>query len=339
VEVPRGPTSALLMTRLGAERGLRAETCLRGTGLRIADLRDPSTTIAVEQELRVVGNVLDALGDPPGFGLDVGVRFHLTSYGIWGFALISSRTPREAVAVGLRYLDLTYALCRMSQSEEPGGLRLLIDPSSVPAPLRRFMVERDTAAIHTIQREMYGTERQLAEVTYAFPAPAADGVLDRYREVFGFTPRFGAAASTVLFEPERLDQPLPQADEHSAALAEAQCRDLLDARRARAGLSGRVRDQLLTRPQEPLDADTVAAALHLSPRSLRRRLAEEGTSYRLLLDEVRERLAEELLLTSGLAVEQVAQRLGYAETSSFIHAFRRWKGITPHAYRRSGAGR
>lgn len=76
-------------------------------------------------------------------------------------------------------------------------------------------------------------------------------------------------------------------------------------------------------------------SLQLSERTLRRRLAEEGTSLGALLDEVREKLAEELLVTGGSPVAQVAQRLGYLELSSFSQAFRRWKGMGPQAYRSS----
>ena len=67
---------------------------------------------------------------------------------------------------------------------------------------------------------------------------------------------------------------------------------------------------------------------------LRRRLEEEGTSFRALLDEVRETHAEELLTRGAVPVEDVAFRLGYAEASSFIHAFKRWKGVTPTAFLR-----
>ncbi len=76
----------------------------------------------------------------------------------------------------------------------------------------------------------------------------------------------------------------------------------------------------------------VASALGLGDRSLRRRLAAEGVSYQALLDEVRETLAVQLLETGLLTVEDVALRLGYAEASSFIVAFRRWRGTTPAAY-------
>ncbi|MCT4980316.1 DUF1911 domain-containing protein [Pseudomonas aeruginosa] len=60
---------------------------------------------------------------------------------------------------------------------------------------------------------------------------------------------------------------------------------------------------------------------------------DEGSSYRLLLDEVRQALAEELLATGAIRLEEIAERLGYGEVSNFIHAFRRWKGMTPRQYR------
>ncbi|MGX8847036.1 helix-turn-helix transcriptional regulator, partial [Pseudomonas aeruginosa] len=81
------------------------------------------------------------------------------------------------------------------------------------------------------------------------------------------------------------------------------------------------------------DMQTLAMELHLTVRTLRRRLDDEGSSYRLLLDEVRQALAEELLATGAIRLEEIAERLGYGEVSNFIHAFRRWKGMTPRQYR------
>ncbi|MFD2400258.1 helix-turn-helix transcriptional regulator [Prauserella oleivorans] len=78
----------------------------------------------------------------------------------------------------------------------------------------------------------------------------------------------------------------------------------------------------------------------MTVRTLRRKLAAEGTSYRALVDEVRETVAEDLLATPALSVEQIAHRLGYSEASSFIHAFTRWKGVPPREFRRrSGSAR
>ncbi|MFG2918294.1 helix-turn-helix transcriptional regulator [Kitasatospora sp. NPDC048298] len=145
---------------------------------------------------------------------------------------------------------------------------------------------------------------------------------------------FGAEETVITLDPAVLDVPLPQANEHTAALVLDQCRELLARRRARTGLAGQVRDVLVSRLVDPPDADEVARLLHVGSRTLRHRLAAEGTSYRALLAEVREHLAEELLITAGMPVEQIARRLGYAEVSSFSQAFRQWKGVGPREYRK-----
>jgi AraC-like DNA-binding protein len=77
----------------------------------------------------------------------------------------------------------------------------------------------------------------------------------------------------------------------------------------------------------------VAAVLCMSERTLRRRLHKEGTTFAALCDEIRRSTAEQLLSCSRLPIEHIAGRLGYAEPASFIHAFKRWKGRTPGAYR------
>ena len=79
--------------------------------------------------------------------------------------------------------------------------------------------------------------------------------------------------------------------------------------------------------------EDIAARLHVSSRSLRRRLIDEGTSFRALIDEVRQAIAEELLTTGRMKLAEVAERLGYAEPAPFITAFRRWRGQSPTQYR------
>jgi AraC-like DNA-binding protein len=317
------------------ERGVPEDVALRGTRIRAEQLLNPDLEVSAKQELRVIANLLDALDDPAGLGLEAGARYHLTAYGIYGFALISSPSLRSAIEVGLRYLDLTFAFSRMRAREEDGQMQMVIDAPDAPVRLRRFLVERDAAAVQTIQRELFGAAIPLHRVSFACPAPDS---VDRYAEILGVIPDFDAEETVLGFDPTLLDVPLPQANPHTAVLAQAQCRDLLARQEARTGLAGEVRDLILASPSRPPDADQVAARLHLSPRTLRHRLAAEGTSFRALLEEVRERLAEELLL-GGLTVSEVSERLGYVELSSFSQAFRRWKGVGPREYRASQPAR
>jgi AraC-like DNA-binding protein len=334
--IMRAPTSALLLANLGRDHGVPLAVSLTGTGLRPADLRQPDGTVTGDQELVIIDNILDALGDPPGLGVEAGLRYHLTTYGIWGFALISSPTLREAVHMGLRYLELTYSYCRFTNRETREELNLRLEVDGMTPRMERFLIERDVAAIHVIQRELQPLATRLNRVTFAHAAPPTEH-LATYQDAFGLLPRFNAAEHAAVFDGRYLDEPLPQAEQITADQAEAQCQGLLRSRRVAGNLADRVRLVLRERPDAPPTLGQVAAALHQSPRTVRRRLAAEGVSYRGLLAEVRESLAADLLRDDTLTVEEVAQRLGYAETASFTHAFRRWTGKGPRAHRQATA--
>lgn len=323
----RGAASALLLTRLGEERGVPASTSLQTTGLGLEDLLRPGAEVTAGQELAVIRALIASCPDPD-LALEAGRRYHLTTYGIWGFALASSPTVRSALDVGARFVDLSFTFCALGVEETPDRLTLTLDAADVPADVRSFVVTRDLVGLRTIVAELTQSAVPLDALEVTLPEP-----LDSHRwlEALGRAPRFSATRNAATLDAAFLDLPLPQADELTAATTEAQCRALLATRRARLGLAGVVRDLLLVDPAELPTYGAVAVTLHLSERTLRRRLAEEGTSYRGLVEEVREALAE-ALLRAALPVEQVARRLGYAETAAFTHAFTRWKGSSPRAW-------
>lgn len=329
-DLPRSPASLLLTVRLAEEHGVAAERVLAGVPVTPGSLRDPATEVTAAQEVQVIRNLLAALPDVPGLGLDAGRRYHLTTYGIWGFALISSASLRDAADVALPFVDLTYALCDITLEDTDDEVHLVLETGAVPHDVRLFALERDAAAIRVIGTELVGVPVPLTRIEFTHDEPTWSAAYD---EVFGIRPVFGAERNVAVIDRSLALEPLPQADELAAAGALAACRDLLERRQARTGVSGRVRDVLLEDPSAMPGLPVVAASLHLSERTLRRRLDDEGTSFRALVDEVREQLATELLVTGGLPVEAVARRLGYAEPAAFTHAFRRWKGTSPRAYR------
>ena len=260
-EVERAPTSVALLLGLGADHGVPARACLEGTGLVEEKLRGPGATVSPRQELAVIQNLLRALGDPPGLGMEAGVRYHLTTYGIWGYALISSPSWRSAMEVGLRFIDLTFAFSRIRARERSGETDMVFDAPDVPLGVRRFAIERDAAAVHTMQSELLVTDSSVTRVSFEFEPPAD---LARCTQIFGVVPEFGAGENCLEFDHELLHRPLPQANEHTAAIAEEQCRQLLATRHARSGMAGRVRDQLMARPAHPPSLEQVAVALSMS---------------------------------------------------------------------------
>lgn len=330
---PRSTASVRLMTTFAEEHEVPVEDMLRGAALSGAALEDPGVQIDAHQELAVVRNLVRALGDRPALGLEVGVRYRVTTFGIFGFACVSSPTLRDVMSFALRYWDLSFAFCIPVVDVAADEIRWELHDERVPEDVRTFLVLRDLSAMYQVMCDLLPGPIPLRRLTFRFRKP---GAAEPFVAIFGVCPDFDAASNLATFDARYLDQPLPRADRQTVALCEAQCRELVARRRTRTGLAHEVRDRLI-RVGGAADMDQVARELNLSPRTLRRRLEEAGTSYRALLDEVREALAEEMLATGALSVEDVAIRLGYAEGSSFIYAFKRWKGTTPAAYVRRRA--
>jgi hypothetical protein len=243
----RGTGSAALLCALAAEHGLPRARALAGTGMDEAALSDPDAEITAAQEVRLIATLTDELPDT--IGLTAGARYRLTTYGIWGFALLSSRTIRESNEVAMRFLDLTYALTRISADEGDGELALYFDDLDLPEPVRRFVLLRDTTATLQLWRERLGRAVVPVRVALRLPEPEDP---EPYEAAFGVRPEFAAPRSVLAFDAGLLDHPLPQAAPLTAALCEAQCRDLLERRQSRRGTSGRVRDLLLRDPRRKL---------------------------------------------------------------------------------------
>ncbi|MBD9416106.1 AraC family transcriptional regulator [Pseudomonas sp. PDM16] len=327
----RSAISVQLLTQYAVDQGLSIATCLHGTGLDWRLLADPGAEVDPEQELQLVRNLISACGAPPGFGLPLGRRYQLNSYGIWGFALLASPTYGAAARLGLRYLDLTYAFHGMHLEEHGEEVHLLLDDRDIPQELRGFLLERDLSGMLQVMRELFGDEPPLLRMELRLPMPDDASV---YLNELGLLPLFERAENRFVFPRHLLDLPLAGAHPQAAQLCEEQCQRLLAKRTLCGGLAGRIRGLLVERPGRLPDMEQVATSLNMSSRTLRRRLDDEGSNFRLLLDEVRQALAEELLATGGLTLEEIAERLGYGETSNFIHAFKRWKGVAPRQFQR-----
>jgi AraC-like DNA-binding protein len=330
-DFPRSVAGISLVHDFAVRHGVDAEHVLRGSGVTPAHLADADAVVPARAELMVLRNLASALPDRPALALELGRTYHVTAFGILGYALMSSRTVLDAMNLALRFLDLSYIFSAPVPEVGAREVAVALDVDSLPADVARFAVERDAAAIRTVLTELVPGGVPFSGVELGFGAPADPRP---YAAALGVSPLFGRPRTVLRFDVEHLARRLPQANPHSQALAEAMCRDVVARRRGRTGLTQEVRLWITRNLAHDPRAERAAAALSMSPRTLRRRLEEAGVSYQALLDEVREALAEEMLATGVLGVEDVAQRLGYAEASSFIHAFKRWRGMTPARFRR-----
>lgn len=326
---PRGVAGVALVVRLGVDRGVSAPRLLAGTGLDPADLEAPDGEVSAAQELRVVRNLRTTV--PELTGTELGLRYHAGTFGALGFALLSSRSVRDAMVLALRFIDLSHAFAIPHGELQGDELRITLATGGLPADLRDFLVERDLVAIHTVLGELTTTPVPVRRVELS-RAPGGDSTT--LAAALGVRPRLGADGDRLVIAADWLESEPIRANPQSLALSRQLCDEVVSRRRARAGVSRDVRVHVLQRLTDGAPMARVAGDLGWSERTLRRRLAAEGTTYQVLLDEVRAALATELLGSGRLGVEDVALRLGYAEASSLIHAFRRWHGTTPAAFAR-----
>lgn len=321
--------STLLLVGFAGERGIGPDTVLAGTGTSMADLESPEATSTAALETRAIHNAVRA-GIGADAGLLLGRRFHVTTFGLWGFALVSAATLREAIDVAVRFIELTSALTAPRLDLVDGDLEIVYHDPPYPPDVARFMVQRDLSVMQSLLTEVIGQHARAQRVSFTHQPPA--GTEDLYRSVFGVEPEFGARRNAAVFDPVLLAERPPQADAHTTARAQAECRRLLEEHRSRVGLAGQVRDLVLADLRHPPSAADLALTLNLSERTLRRRLAAEGATVRGLVDEVRSTLAAEFV-RSGLTVAEIATQLGYLEVSSFSQAFRRWHGMSAREFR------
>lgn len=325
-----GASSVQMLVDIGVQRGASVDAMLEGTGLQTSLLSNPMAEVTLRQEYDVMRNLLRLFGAEPGLGILAGARYHLGMHGTWGLLMVTSPTFRESLEIALPLVPLSWAFTTVTLREEGDTASIVFDGTDIPADVRTFLIERNIGASKVIHRELMGQDLPWLGVQFRHPAPKDTS---RHVELFGVEPSFGQPQNAFQFDAAQLDMPLPQANEWVCAGYEAMCHELLAKRVARGGVAGAVRNLLVERPGEFPDAAEVAERLAMSPRTLFRRLEDEGTSFRKLVDEVRETLAQELLVTAGMTTEQVARRLGYAEPTSFVRAFKRWTGHTPQRYR------
>lgn len=304
--------------------------CLAGTGLTESTLADEHAEIWAHQEFRVVSNIVNRLGDRPGLGVDVGGFSTVGRLGVLGFAFITSATVREGFERILPYQALLPSHVRFSIATDAAREYVVADDTDIPAEVRPFIVERDLAGLFAV----------LAGANIPIAVDWVDTTLDEQRaqrlaQTWTLTTdvRPNRPANRIVAAPGTLDIALPQSDPNTTRIFERQCRELLDGRLSRVGVAGQVRSRILHDQASIPSMQTIADELHLDPRTLRRKLSDEGTSFRDLIAEVRRTRAEQLLATS-VSIETIARQLGYAETASFTHAFIRWTGLSPSVFRR-----
>lgn len=136
-----------VLCEVANERGVPTADVLAGTAIEPADLDDPDAVVGALDEITAVRRLLARLPDDAGIGIDVGSRFALTHFGLFGFAVMSCGTLRELLTIAMRYFALTTMHVDITLFETADDCLVELDASHLPADVRGFFIERDIAGI------------------------------------------------------------------------------------------------------------------------------------------------------------------------------------------------
>lgn len=316
------------------ENGLAIEHCLLGSSIDETRLAGSDGTIEAWQELAVIRNLIQRIGRP-GLGFSTGRHYHLTSLGLLGFTMLASDTLLSALTTLDRFQALALTICPVRTMPDPRGLWVTFDDSVLPRDAACFVVERGLSGVMHIAAELMQREVVPLAMQVRFDCPPEDvsGYLGLTCPV-----SFRSDTNGVLFANADLGCLLPQANHTARHQGEILCGRLIEEMQLAPEtfpVTRRVQRVLLEHAASLLSAKAVARLLGMSDRSLHRRLADEGQSFRLLNDQVKTRLAQRLLSESRMDLQQVAQCIGYADAASFCRAFQRWTGQSPGRWKRS----
>ena len=269
----------------------------------------------------------------PALGLFLGERLVASTHGFVGYAALSSATVGGALEVLERFMEVRASLASMSPARVGDEHHVRFHELEPLGAAKRPVMEALCLSIKNVLDAAAMRTHQVRYVAFDVEAPA---YLSLATELFGCQVRHDQTWSGLALPSSALDVPLKMADPLAREEAARICQRELDKIEASASVASRVRRLLLEKQTGFPSLQAVARTLHMTPRTLHRRLVAEGTSFRRLLEAVRHRLAVDHLRSGRFSVEEVGYILGYANTSNFRRAFRRWEARPPSALLRTG---
>ena len=327
------PTSLASWTRALRKQldalGLDSAALCKQAGLDPQLMDDPNARYPLSATLRLWALAVQVSGDPA-IGLRVSRFVSPTTFHALGYALVASGSLREVFERIVRYHPVVSDALKLELSREGERYRFrLLQPPGSPAPALEAIDAFAAIYVRTCRNRL-GRDYAPLAVYLRRPEPVDP---TPWHTVFRAPLFFGAEEDRLEFAARDFDSHLddanPELAEHNETVLKrtlAQLQPLTWERKVRAAIEAQLPDG------EP-SAERIAQALHLSVRSLQRHLADEGCRFDALLNDCRQNLALQHLRDPQCSLAEVSHLLGFADTSSFNRAFKRWTGMTPGQFR------
>lgn len=310
------------------EQGVLPSDSLRGSGVAFEDLTDPTVLTSMRQYLTVCLNAITLQRDPA-TSFKLGAQLRVSAYGMYGYALLSCLSIRDYFRLAIKYRRLAtppMAIAWHEQGDEAVWTFPDVFVLETPPSLKRFLIEQQFSLHVTHLQDVAGTRYSPLRASFTYAEPEFSSL---YEEYLHCPCLFGQPQGELVFERTVLDQKPMMAHVLTSALMQETCDRLIGQEKIAAGTSGAVYRRLMERPGQFPTMEEVAAMLHMTSRTLRRRLADEGTSFQIIADDVRSSLAQEYLSSTKFSMLDIALLLGFSDAAAFRKAVKRWTGKVP----------
>ncbi len=314
--------------------GQDPQPLLQAYGLDAERLAEPHARLSIPRYMRLGHAAIQLAGDPA-LGLEMGRLRKPSHLGLAGLTATQAPTVRDAARALIRYEPLYASNYRGSSSfhENAAGAWLRFYSISPYNAYNRFVVDTVLASWIAQLTRLCGQPLVPAAIHIEFEAPEYAA---RYEALFGRPVAFGAEANQLQLDQRALalrnTEHCPGTWRHLVELCEGE----LERRTRTRSLRERVTQMLgpMLKGQEP-DLQQIASRLQMPAWTLRRKLAEEGSSYRAIMNDTRRDLAMAYIRDTESAFGEIAWLLGFSSAEAFQRAFKRWSGQTPGDYRRA----
>lgn len=327
--------SKLLARLIISENRLREgeikEQLFLGTSLSYGEVEHETSQISVKDQYKIISNAL-LLSDKEGLGLRLGVTVDLLTHGVMGIAALTSPTLLDVFKTLVRYYKVRIPVCEFDTAISDECLILRIrNIEQIPDHVNLFLIEAYSSMFQTVIDSIVGGDASEFSVTFPFPEPLNN---ELYEQFFHGEVRFKKQQYLELNIPlELASHPCPSGDALINRQAELGCQELIDQIQRGQSFSDKVAQLLDLENGTLLQLEELANMLNVSRRTLIRKLKNEGTSYKQLMDLRQKELSLHYLANGTLSIEAIAHMLGYSYVANFRRAFNRWFGVSPSEYR------
>ncbi|MDQ3264150.1 MAG: AraC family transcriptional regulator [Myxococcota bacterium] len=276
--------------------------------------------------------VAETIGDPE-LGATTALGAGRGAYGLWEYVGRNAGTLGEALERFVRHRSLSDPNLKYSLEVKGREARYCFRVPGQRLGLGRHGNEFSLVMVKHLACDYVRSELTLRRAWFSHPRPAR---IDALTSAFGFEPVFDAGENGMAFDAALLELPVASADPALHSLLTRQ----LEARLTSAAPPANFVALVEARVQETLQqggrpaVERIAEQLHMSGRTLQRRLTEHGTSFSAVIDEARKRVACVAVAENKLSLSEIAFLLGYSDVTPFTRAFKRWTGGTPQDARR-----